>query len=295
MRKSGINSSTPNDFILGAGVVFKNFKYFYRKAEENTPGALKIVADGTVEDAKTIRISKLMAKVSFIGLADGYKPAVDDYVVGAWTDGEENVLGATNGGNKLSIVPEITSIEVDGAVVEIKGLTQKTGESATLEINLAQQTIESIKRAIVGQEVESLIKGYAQIQTKSLIELSDYLDNIAYVGTMTDGTEIIAILENAICSSGLEIEGKNKETAVVKTTFKSTADFASGVYDTLPVYIFYPDKTNVVGLLDAPAAQQEATEKEAANEEKEIPAETEAVEETISDEEVPVADEETSA
>ena len=247
MRKSGINSQTPNDFILGAGVVFKNFKYVYSKVEvsgdEPPAGALKVVADGTVETEKTIQISKLNPSVSFIGLAKDYaSPTVDDYVIGAWTDGEENVLGATNGGNKLSIVPEITPIEVDGAVVEIKGLNQKTGETGTLEVNLAQHTIESIKRAIVGKEVESLIKGYTQIQTKSLIELSDYLDNIAYVGTMTDGTEIIAIMENVICSSGLELESKNKETSVVATTFKSTADFASGVYDTLPIYIFYPDK-----------------------------------------------------
>ena len=242
MRKSGINSQTPNDFILGAGVVFKNFKFLYKSATETTKGALEVVADDTVETEKTIQIKKLNPGVSFIGLAEGFTPKVGDFVVGAWTDGEDNVLGATNGGNKLSIVPEITPIEVDGAVVEIKGLNQKTGETGTLQVNLAQHTIESIKRAIVGKEVDSLIKGYTQIQTKSLIELSDYLDNIAYVGTMTDGTEIIAIMENAICSSGFELEAKNKETSVVATTFKSTADFKSGVYDTLPIYIFYPDK-----------------------------------------------------
>ena len=244
MRKSGINSQTPNDFILGAGVVFKNFKYVYSEADETTPGALEVVADDAIEGENQIRIGKLNPGVSFIGLASTYtSPIVGDYVVGAWTDDEEHVLGATNGGNKLSIIPEITPIEVDGAVVEIKGLNQKTGETGELSVNLAQHTVESLKRAIVGKEVDSLIKGYVQIETKSLIELSDYLDNIAYVGTMTDGTEIIAIMENAICSSGLELEGKNKETSVVATTFKSTADFAGGVFDKLPIYIFYPKKT----------------------------------------------------
>lgn len=247
MRKSGINNSTPDDFLLGAGVVFKNFKYVYSKVDvtdgsDAPAGALRVVADTEEEGETDIKIGKLTPKVSFIGLASSFVPKVGDYVIGTWTDGEENVLGATNGGNKLAIVPELTPIEVDGAVVEIKGLTQKTGETGTLEVNLAQHTKESLKRAIVGKEVDSLIKGYTQIQTKSLIELSDYLDNIAYVGTMTDGTEIIAIMENVICSSGLEVEGKNKETAVVATTFKATADFASGVYDTLPIYIFYPNK-----------------------------------------------------
>lgn len=248
MRKSGINSNTPNDFLLGAGVVFKNFKYVYSQVtvegEGTAPaGTLQVVDDDTEETETTIQIGKLNPGVSFIGLAADYTPKVGDYVTGAWTDGEEYVLGATNGGNKLSIMPETTPIEVDGAVVEIKGLEQKIGEKGTLEVNLAQHTKDSIKRAIIGKEVNSLIKGYSQLQTKSLIELSDYLDNIAYVGTMTDGTEIIAILENAICTSGYEINPKNKETAVTTTTFKSTADFAGGVYDTLPIYIFYPNKT----------------------------------------------------
>lgn len=242
MRKSGINSNTPNDLLLGAGTVFKNFKYVYIEAVEEAEGALEVVANGTVETENTIQIRKLTPGVSFIGTEKDYVPAVGDFVIGGWDDSESSVLGATNGGNKLSIVPEITPIEVDGATVEIKGLNQKTGETGTLEVNLAQHTVESIKRAIVGKEVESLIKGYMQIETKSLIELSDYLDNIAFVGNMTDGTEVIIIMENAICSSGFELEGKNKETAVVATTFKSTADFESGVFDKLPIYIFYPDK-----------------------------------------------------
>lgn len=244
MRKSGINSNTPKDFLLGAGVVFKNFKYVYSKVEDETKGAFQVVADDTAETDKTIQISKLTPGVSFIGLASTYSsPKVGDYVVGAWTDDEDHVLGATNGGNKLSIIPEITPIEVDGAVVEIKGLNQKTGETGTLEVNLAQHTVESLKRAIVGKVVDSLIKGYTQIETKSLIDLSDYLDNVSFVGTMTDGTEIIAIMENAICSSGLELDNKNKETSVCATTFKATADFAGGVFDKLPIYIFYPNKT----------------------------------------------------
>ena len=234
MRKSGINSKTPEDFLIGAGVVFKNFKYLYSKKEISNPE--------TVEDFVEIKLSQLKPNVSFIGVADGYEPKAGDFVVGTWTDGEENVLGATNGGNKLNIIPEITPIEVDGATVEIKGLNQKTGETGTLEVNLAQHTVESLKRSIVGKEVDSLIKGYTQIQTKSLIELSDYLDNIAFVGFKTDGKEIIVIMENVICSSGLALEGKNKETSVVPTTFKATADFASGVYDTLPIYIFYPNE-----------------------------------------------------
>ena len=218
MRKSGINSTTPQDFLLGAGTVFKNLKYVYSKVEvdedtEIPEDVFKVVDDDTAEKENTIQISKLKEKVSFIALASDYtKPEIGDYVKGKWDDAEANVLGATSGGNKVSITSELMDIEIDGATVKVKGLTHKIGETATLEVNLAQHTVESLKRSIVGKEVPSLIKGFKQIVTKSLLELSDYLDNIAFVGSMTDGTDIIIILENAICLSGFELEVKNKET-----------------------------------------------------------------------------------
>lgn len=245
MRKSGINSTTPQDMLLGAGTVFKNLKYVYSKVEEGTDApanALEVVSDDTEETENTIQISKLKADVSFIGLAADYTPAVGDTVVGEWDDSEVNVLGATSGGNKITIASELLDIDVDGATVKVKGMTVKVGEAASLETNLAQHTPETIKRAIVGKEVVSLIKGFKQIITKSLIELSDYLDNVAFVGNMTDGKDVIIIMENAICTSAYELEGKNKETAVTATKFEASADFEAGIFDTLPVYIFYPEK-----------------------------------------------------
>lgn len=248
MRKSGITETTPQDFILNAGVIFKNFKYIWRKAIEDTEGnreagAIEIVEDGTIETANTIQLNKVKnPKVSFITLESTYeKPAVGDYIIGAWDDSAEHVLGATSGGNKLSIVPEINQIEVDGALVKVRGLTLKQGEKGSLETNLAQHTKESFIRAIVGKEQDSLIKGYSQLTTKSLIEASDYLDNIAYVGTMSDGTECIIIMENALCTSGFEIEPKNKDKAVLKATFECNAGFEDS-HDTLPIYIFVPNK-----------------------------------------------------
>lgn len=242
MRKSGITATTPNDFILNAGVVFKNFKWVWVKSEETVEGAIEIVADGTEETESTIQLNKVANPgVSFIKTAEDYEPVVGDFIIGAWDDSAEGVLGATSGGNKLSIMSEITQIEVDGALVKVKGLTQKQGEIASLETNLAQHTKESFIRAIVGKEQESLVKGYAQLTTKALIEASDYLDNIAYVGTMSDGTECIVIMENALCTSGFELESKNKETAVLKATFECNADFEDA-HDTLPVHIFVPNK-----------------------------------------------------
>ena len=50
----------------------------------------------------------------------------------------ESLVGATSGGSKLSIIPEVQKVEVDGAMVAAKGLTVKTGETATMEINFIE-------------------------------------------------------------------------------------------------------------------------------------------------------------
>lgn len=242
MRTSGITSTTPQEISQNAAVVFKNLKYVYSQAEETKPGALEVVADGTLETETTIQIKKLNPGVSFIGLAEGFKPEVGNYVVGAWDDSEESVLCATSGGTKANIVSEFLDVEVDGAYVKVSGFKVKVGESATIEVNMLNQSVESLKRSIVGKEVEdALIKGFTQIETKPLIELSDYLDNVGYVYRRSNGKMVIIILENAICSSGFATENKNKEAAVTPITFEATADFSSGKYDTLPVYIFYED------------------------------------------------------
>lgn len=152
----------------------------------------------------------------------------------------ESLIGATSGGNKLSIVPEIKTVEVDGALVKVKGLDFKQGETAKLETNLVEITPELLKTTIIGELVDSDIEGYDLIESKADISEADYFENIAFVGKKTDGTPIIIIIiDNALCTSGLEAEGKNKENTVVKCTFECYQE-TDGDLSKLPYHIYYP-------------------------------------------------------
>lgn len=155
----------------------------------------------------------------------------------------ESIIGATNGGSKLSIVPEITTIEADGALVATKGLQVKTGETATMEINLLELTKDIIKAATLGVDGTSTDATFDMIESKASIVEGDYLENIAFVGMTLDGRKVIAILENALCTSGFENEGKNKEGSVGTYTFTCHADIANGDLDKLPWKIYYPKAT----------------------------------------------------
>lgn len=156
----------------------------------------------------------------------------------AWNT-EDSIIGATSGGSKLSIIPEVTPIEVDGALVKGKGLSVKTGETATMEINFIELTPELIMAATIGVTGVSEDTSYDMIQSKADIEEGDYFENIAFVGQTLDGRNVIAILENALCTSGFEQEGKSKEGTIGKYTFECHAELTSDL-DTLPWKIYYP-------------------------------------------------------
>ncbi len=160
------------------------------------------------------------------------------YTGSAWNF-DESIMGATSGGSKLSIIPEVTKIEVDGALVAARGLTVKTGETATMEINFIELNTELIKAATMGVAGTSEDTTYDMIESKASIAEGDYFENIAFVGKTLEGKNIIAILENALCTSGFEQEGKNKEGAIGKYTFECHAEL-DGDLDKLPWKIYYP-------------------------------------------------------
>lgn len=156
---------------------------------------------------------------------------------------EESLVGATNGGSKLSIVPELYDVPLDGANVAVKGLKVKTGETATMEVNFAELTEDIIKAATIGKTGTATDTTYNLIESKADIDVGDYWENVAFVGRTLEGKNIIAILENALITSGMETEGKNKESAVGTYTFACHAAADADSFDTLPWKIYYPKAT----------------------------------------------------
>lgn len=153
---------------------------------------------------------------------------------------EESLICATSGGAKMSITPEFYDVPVDGALVKVKGLTVKTGETATFEVNPIELKPEIMKWALIADETTSTTAtGYNEIKSRARINEGDYLENMGYVGKTIEGTPIIILFDFALCTSGLELEGKNKEAAVPKFTFECFADLTSEA-DTLPYHIYYP-------------------------------------------------------
>lgn len=162
------------------------------------------------------------------------------YTDGSGWTGE--ILGATNGGGKISVTGEFVDIKVDGALVKVKGMAVKQGGTVTAEVNFAELSVPVMQMATLFESGESDVEGFTMLQDKAAITEGDYVQNFGFVGyTLNGAKQIIFIMENALCTSGMEIEIKNKEQAVVKLTMEAYADLADdSTFDTLPVKIYYP-------------------------------------------------------
>ena len=155
---------------------------------------------------------------------------------------EESCVGATKGGSSVKIEPVFYTVEPDGSSVAVKNFKRKIGETATMEVNLLELNADMLKASVIGTDGESDVEGYELIISKDAIVEGDYWENIAFVGETLDNKNIIVILPNALCTSGLSIEGKSGEESVGKFTFECHGDSNESL-TTLPYKIYYPSVT----------------------------------------------------
>lgn len=165
------------------------------------------------------------------------------YTEGTGWNFAESIVGATNGGSKLDIIPEYFDVPLDGVTVPLKETKQKIGESAILEANLAELTEEVIKAATLATDGVSEDDLYNLLESKADLTVDDFWDNVAFVGKTLKGKNIIAILPNALCTSGLSHQGTNKESSTGTYTFTCHASLEELELNKLPWKIYYPKAT----------------------------------------------------
>ncbi|WP_229775516.1 hypothetical protein [Anaerosalibacter bizertensis] len=155
------------------------------------------------------------------------------------------LLGATHDGNKITIEQEYRKIEVDGVFVDAVGQKVLQTSKAMLEVNVKEITAENLRLAINGTVREAgedeAPEGYQVIEGKGKLENTDYIKNLGLVGTLTGSEQpIIIILDNALCTSGLEGETKDDDELVITMEFEAHADAENVSNRKLPCRIYFP-------------------------------------------------------
>lgn len=238
MGRHGISNTTPQNVLLGAGTIHKNLHF--------VPDAYVATQDQSIlQGKKYYSCSGSSSNYTYTEVSDPVSGSVFSYyecIKGHW---EGAIIGATAGGNKVTLKGEIFDIELDGAFVKVKGLAVKQGGTAAIEVNYGELSPEILKIVSLYAEGTSDAPGYKMYADKATIEEGDYIEKFGFVGkTANDAKDIIVIMENALCTSGLELEGKKGEGSVIKATMEAYAELdENSTLDVLPVKIYYPDDT----------------------------------------------------
>ena len=232
---NGISADTVKNIQFGAGTIHKGLKYDYVLLKTEP-------TDFKTAYQKYYTRTGSEAPYSYTALKSAAQTfELNKYYSKGWNF-EESCVGATKGGSSVKIAPEFYTVEPDGSSVAVKNFKRKIGETATMDVNLLELNADMIKASVIGADGVSEIEGMAVIESKDAIEEGDYWENIAFVGETLDGKNIIVILPNALCTSGLSIEGKSGEESVGKFTFECHGD-SNDSLTTLPYKIYYPTAT----------------------------------------------------
>lgn len=150
------------------------------------------------------------------------------------------LLGATQGGGEFSAVPTVRQIEIDGVKGRAKGLETNDSWDVYIKANVIEVKEETIKAALAASGMdESSVEGYTKIYARNNIELTDYLDNITWIGTLSGSTKPVIIqVYNALNTDGLKVATKDKAEAVIEMTFYG--HYTQEDLQNPPFAIFYP-------------------------------------------------------
>jgi hypothetical protein len=172
-----------------------------------------------------------------------FDPTTDTYESAKAT----KLLGATRGGGEFKAAMTVRQIVVDGVKGRAKGLEVNDAwdiyiKATVLEVNknVLAYALASVTETqhTVGQTATP-IDGYTDIQGNNDIEVTDYLNNITWIGKISgEDDPVIIQVFNALNTDGLTLTVADKNEATIAMTFYGHYDTTE--LDKAPFKIWIP-------------------------------------------------------
>ena len=151
------------------------------------------------------------------------------------------LIGATKGGGTFKAIPTYRTIEVDGARGKVKGSEILESWEVALEANVIEVTAENLAMSLAITTTEDVKENkYTKIEGRNCIKLTDYIDNITWVGTLSGSNDPVIIqVFNALNSKGIELKLEDKSEGVIPLAFTGYND---GTDTSKPPFVIYYPK-----------------------------------------------------
>ncbi len=155
-------------------------------------------------------------------------------------------LGTTTGAINLSVVPTYRQPQINGLKGKVKGLEFIEMFEISLTGTIFTVTKDAIVKALAAADVDIGTKDfYDIIELREYIKLTDYIDNIVYVGRIS-GTQnpIMIELKNVLNLTGLVTTFADGADTVIPVTFTAHKSFESA--NDVPCVIYRPKAEGTV-------------------------------------------------
>lgn len=164
---------------------------------------------------------------------------------------DQAIVGATSGGNEFDAKAKIRQINVDGIkAANAKGMEVIDDITTTLKCTFIEVTKEILQAALIADIDTSSDSNYDILTGKTVISDSDYIQNLAWVGTLSgSGKPVIIVIYNALCVDGLQLKMQDSKDNTLDVTFTAHADPETP--KEIPYKIYYPKLTYAFNLISA--------------------------------------------
>lgn len=150
-----------------------------------------------------------------------------------------DILGATRGGGTFTVTREMRTPEIDGMRYNFVGGNFVDSVDAYLSTTLVEVTAENITNLLAGTATTSGKK--TTITMGTALDTDSYLENICWVGDLSDGRLVLICLKNAINTADFTLTFTDKGEGTLAVEFHACQAEVND-YDTAPFEIVYFDK-----------------------------------------------------
>lgn len=151
------------------------------------------------------------------------------------------LIGATEGGASLSIVPEVRQIAVDGAKGPTKGFEVIDSWTATLSATMKEVKAETVQLALGAATATTTTSpaDYTKVAPNADYADADYLTNITWIGKIIGSANpVMIVLKNALCTNGFSMQAADKAEGTFDVVL--TAHYDVSNLDEVPVEFYLP-------------------------------------------------------
>lgn len=153
--------------------------------------------------------------------------------------GTENCLGATRGGGTFTAQPETHAIEADGKRYEFVGSTRVDSWDIKLTGTMLEVTADNFMLALASADKKTG-DGITTLTLRTDIADTDYIQNLCWVGDMSNGGMVLIALKNALNTSGMNFTFSDKSEGTIPFEFTAYQTDVND-YDTAPVEVIFFD------------------------------------------------------